>query len=151
VTVLPPIQFDVATGVLEGASAWERVAALALSSGSKVASTFSHRGYNSSPTCCADVAEARYPTKLNADATFEFRMRRLLEQAAQSIIFVRNELELLFGIHRRPTTRSSIAAPTLATGLLISSAPMVRQAIAIEPSSQNSPSWRTTPKSTAAD
>jgi len=33
----PPIQFDRATGVLEGANAWERLAALALASGSKVA------------------------------------------------------------------------------------------------------------------
>ena len=48
---MPPIQFDRATGVLEGANAWERLAALALSSGSKVASAFSHRGYNS----CANL------------------------------------------------------------------------------------------------
>ena len=43
---LPPIQFDRMTGVLEGANAWERLAAFALSSGSKVAANFSHRGYN---------------------------------------------------------------------------------------------------------
>src|SRR3979411_1085393 len=42
----PPIQFDRTTGVLKGANAWERLAAFALSSGSKVASTFSHRGYS---------------------------------------------------------------------------------------------------------
>ena len=37
----PPIQFDRSTGVLEGANAWERLAALALASGSKVASALS--------------------------------------------------------------------------------------------------------------
>jgi hypothetical protein len=31
VIALPPIQFDRTTGVLEGANAWERLAALALS------------------------------------------------------------------------------------------------------------------------
>src|ERR1700688_2619819 len=69
----PPIQFDRTTGVLEGANAWERLAALALSSGSKVASTFSHRGYDR----CANVLRKALPArdiaiKLNPDATFEF-------------------------------------------------------------------------------
>ena len=70
---LPPIQFDRTTGVLEGANAWERLAALALSSGSKVASAFSHRGYNS----CANLLRKTLPErniaiKLDADAIFEF-------------------------------------------------------------------------------
>ena len=42
----PPIQFDRASGALEGANPWERLAAVALVLGSKVASNFSHRGYN---------------------------------------------------------------------------------------------------------
>jgi hypothetical protein len=42
-----PIQFDRSTGVPEGANAWERPAAFAFSSGSKVSSTFSQRGYSS--------------------------------------------------------------------------------------------------------
>ncbi len=42
----PPIQFDRASGVLEGANAWERLAAVALTLGSKISSNFSHRGYN---------------------------------------------------------------------------------------------------------
>ena len=37
-----PIQFDRASGALEGANAWERLAAVALALGSKVASNFSH-------------------------------------------------------------------------------------------------------------
>jgi hypothetical protein len=55
----PPIQFDRTTGVLEGANAWERHAALALSSGPKVASTFSHRGYN----CCANLLRTTLPER----------------------------------------------------------------------------------------
>jgi len=63
---------------------------LALSSGSKVASTFSHRGYNS----CANLLRKTLPRrdiaiKLNADATFEFPYGDgYWEQAAQPIIFV---------------------------------------------------------------
>ncbi|HTF77116.1 MAG TPA: FkbM family methyltransferase, partial [Bradyrhizobium sp.] len=139
--VLPPIQFDRATGVLEGANAWERVAALALSSGSKVASTFSHRGYNS----CANLLRKTLPRrdiaiKLNADATFEFPYgdgywSKLLNRS----FCYENELELLF--------RDSIGVDyTLLDcganygywSVLISSAPYgSHKAIAIEPSSQN--------------
>ena len=43
---LPPIQFDRASGSLEGANLWERAVALALVTGSKISSHFSHRGYN---------------------------------------------------------------------------------------------------------
>src|SRR5260370_30923980 len=73
VMATPPIQFDRSTGVLEGANAWERLAALALASGSKVASTFSHRGYNH----CANLLRKTLPErdiaiKLNPDATFDF-------------------------------------------------------------------------------
>ena len=68
---LPPIQFDRTTGVLEGANAWERLAALALSSGSKVASTFSHRGYNS----CANLLRRTLPKR-------DIRRRRALSSLA---------------------------------------------------------------------
>ena len=69
----PPIQFDRASGVLEGANAWERLAAIALTLGSKISSNFSHRGYNS----CANLlrkalAERDIEIKLNDDATFAF-------------------------------------------------------------------------------
>src|SRR3979411_473210 len=73
VIALPPIQFDRTTGVLEGANAWERLAALALSSGSKGASAFSHRGYNSCANLLRKTLAARdIAIKLNSNATFEF-------------------------------------------------------------------------------
>lgn len=69
----PPIQFDRASGVLEGANAWERLAAVALTLGSKISSNFSHRGYNR----CANLLRKTLPRrdieiKLNGDATFAF-------------------------------------------------------------------------------
>ena len=68
-----PIQFDRASGALVGANAWERLAAVALVMGSKVASNFSHRGYN----MCANLLRTTLPErgiqiKLNPDATYEF-------------------------------------------------------------------------------
>jgi FkbM family methyltransferase len=141
VIALPPIQFDRSTGVLEGANAWERFAALAFSSGSKVASTFSHRGYNS----CANLLRKTLPErdiaiKLNSDATFEFPYgdgywSKLLNRSFS----YEDELEVLF--------RDSIGVDyTLLDcganfgywSVLISSAPYgSHKAIAIEPSSQN--------------
>jgi FkbM family methyltransferase len=138
---LPPIHFDRATGVLEGANAWERLAALALSSGSKVASSFSHRGYNS----CANLLRKTLPErdiaiKLNTDATFEFPYgdgywSKLLNRS----FCYEDELELLF--------RDSVDVDyTLLDcganfgywSVLVSSAPYgAHNAIAIEPSSQN--------------
>src|SRR4030081_2425763 len=73
VIALPPIQFDRTTGVLEGANAWERLAALALSSGSKGAAKFSPRGYNGCGTLLRKTPSDRYiAINLNSDATFEF-------------------------------------------------------------------------------
>jgi hypothetical protein len=42
VIALPPIRFDRASGALEGANLWKRTAALALATGSKRWSHFSH-------------------------------------------------------------------------------------------------------------
>ncbi|MEA2908567.1 MAG: hypothetical protein QOJ15_648 [Bradyrhizobium sp.] len=138
---LPPIQFDRSTGVLEGANAWERLVALALSSGSKVASTFSHRGYNS----CANLLRKTLPErdiaiKLNADATFEFPYgdgywSKLLNRSFS----YEDELELLFrdsvGVDY---TLIDCGANFGYWSVLISSAPYgSHKAIAIEPSSQN--------------
>lgn len=138
---LPPIQFDRTTGVLEGANAWERLAALALSSGSKVASTFSHRGYNS----CANLLRRTLPKrdiaiKLNADATFEFPYgdgywSKLLNRSFR----YEDELELLFrdsaGVDY---TLIDCGANFGYWSVLVSSAPYgSHKAIAIEPSSQN--------------
>jgi FkbM family methyltransferase len=138
---LPPIQFDRATGALEGANAWERLAALALSSGSKVASTFSHRGYNS----CANLLRKTLPVrdieiKLNSDATFAFPYgdgywSKLLNRSYS----YENELELLFqdsvGVDY---TLLDCGANFGYWSVLVSSRPYgSHKAIAIEPSSQN--------------
>jgi FkbM family methyltransferase len=138
---MPPIQFDRATGVLEGANAWERMAALALSTGSKVASTFSHRGYN----LCANLLRTTLPErdiaiKLNSDATFVFPYgdgywSKLLNRSFS----YENELELLFrdsvGVDY---TLLDCGANYGYWSVLVSSAPYgSHKAIAIEPSSQN--------------
>jgi FkbM family methyltransferase len=138
---LPPIRFDRSTGVLEGANAWERLAALALSSGSKVASTFSHRGYNH----CANLLRKALPErdiaiKLNPDATFAFPYgdgywSKLLNRS----FAYENELELLFqdsvGVDY---TLLDCGANYGYWSVLVSSAPYgAHRAIAIEPSSQN--------------
>src|SRR5471030_2111735 len=139
--MLPPIQFDRTTGVLEGANAWERLAALAFSTGSKVASTFSHRGYNG----CANLLRKMLPArdiaiKLNPDATFAFPYgdgywSKLLNRSFR----YEDELELLF--------RDSVSVDYIFIdcganfgywSVLVSSAPYgSHKAIAIEPSSQN--------------
>jgi FkbM family methyltransferase len=138
---MPPIQFDRATGVLEGANAWERMAALALTAGSKVASTFSHRGYN----LCANLLRTTLPErdiaiKLNSDATFVFPYgdgywSKLLNRSFS----YENELELLFrdsvGVDY---TLLDCGANYGYWSVLVSSAPYgSHKAIAIEPSSEN--------------
>ena len=137
----PPIQFDRSTGVIEGANAWERLAAFAFSSGSKVSSTFSHRGYNG----CANLLRKMLPArdiaiKLNPDATFAFPYgdgywSKLLNRS----FCYEDELELLF--------RDSVSVDYTFIdcganfgywSVLVSSAPYgSHKAIAIEPSSQN--------------
>jgi FkbM family methyltransferase len=141
VIALPPIQFDRTTGVLEGANAWERLAALALASGSKVASSFSHRGYNS----CANLLRKTLPErdiaiKLNSDATFEFPYgdgywSKLLNRSFS----YEDELELLFKDSVSVDyTLIDCGANFGYWSVLISSRPYgSHKAIAIEPSSQN--------------
>ena len=136
-----PIQFDRASGSLEGANLWERTAALALATGSKISSHFSHRGYIG----CANLLRKTLPErniaiKLNSDATFEFPYgdgywSKLLNRSYN----YEDELELLF--------RDSVDVDyTLLDcganfgywSVLVSSAPYgSHKAIAIEPSSQN--------------
>jgi FkbM family methyltransferase len=127
--------------VLEGANAWERFAALALSSGSKVASTFSHRGYNS----CAKLLRMTLPErdieiKLNSDATFAFPYgdgywSKLLNRSFS----YEDELELLFRDSVNVDyTLIDCGANFGYWSVLISSAPYgSHKSIAIEPSSQN--------------
>jgi len=138
-----PIQFDRASGALEGANLWERTAALALVTGSKISSHFSHRGYNS----CANLLRRTLPErniaiKLNSDAVFEFPYgdgywSKLLNRSYH----YEDELELLF--------RDSVdvdytfidcGANYGYWSVLVSSAPYgSHKAIAIEPSGQNFP------------
>jgi FkbM family methyltransferase len=138
---MPPIQFDRASGVLEGANAWERLAALALTLGSKISSNFSHRGYNG----CANLLRKTLPErdieiKLNADATFAFPYgdgywSKLLNRTFS----YENELELLFQDSADVDyTLLDCGANYGYWSVLVSSAPYgSHKAIAVEPSSQN--------------
>src|ERR1700750_2244376 len=141
VTSQQPIQFDRASGALEGANLWERTAAVALATGSKISSHFSHRGYIG----CANLLRKTLPErniaiKLNADATFEFPYG----DGYWSKLFNRSyhyedELELLF----RDSADVDYALIDCGANygywsVLVSSAPLgSHRAIAIEPSSQN--------------
>jgi FkbM family methyltransferase len=138
-----PIQFDRASGVLEGANLWERTAALALATGSKISSHFSHRGYNG----CANLLRKTLPErniaiKLNADAVFEFPYgdgywSKLLNRSYH----YEDELEILF---RDSADVDYVLIDCGANygywSVLASSKPYgAHKAIAIEPSSQNFP------------
>lgn len=136
-----PIQFDRASGALEGANPWERLAAVALTLGSKISSNFSHRGYN----MCANFLRRALPerdidVRLNSDATFAFPYgdgywSKLLNRSFD----YENELDLLFR-HSADVdyTLLDCGANYGYWSVLVSSAPYgAHKAIAIEPSSQN--------------
>ena len=138
-----PIHFDRASGSLEGANLWERTAAVALATGSKISSHFSHRGYIG----CANLLRKTLPErniaiKLNADAIFEFPYgdgywSKLLDRSYS----YEDELELLF---RHSTdvdyTLLDCGANYGYWSVLVTSRPFgSHRAIAIEPSSQNFP------------
>lgn len=140
---MPPIQFDRASGALEGANPWERLAAVALTLGSKISSNFSHRGYN----MCANLLRRTLPerdidVRLNSDATFAFPYgdgywSKLLNRS----FAYENELELLF---RESVdvdyTLLDCGANYGYWSVLVSSKPFgSHKAIAIEPSGQNFP------------
>lgn len=136
-----PIQFDRASGALEGANLWERTAALALVTGSKISSHFSHRGYNR----CANLLRKTLPernlaVRLNPDAVFEFPYgdgywSKLLNRTYT----YEDELELLFlGAVDVDYTFLDCGANYGYWSVLVSSAPFgSHRVIAIEPSSQN--------------
>jgi FkbM family methyltransferase len=138
-----PIQFDRASGALEGANLWERTAALALVTGSKISSHFSHRGYNK----CANLLRKALPErniaiKLNSDAVFEFPYgdgywSKLLNRSFS----YEDELELLFRDSLDVDyTFIDCGANYGYWSVLVSSKPFgARKAIAIEPSGQNFP------------
>jgi FkbM family methyltransferase len=136
-----PIRFDRATGALEGVNAWERLAAMALTLGSKVGAHFSHRGYN----MCANFLRTMLPergiqVKLNPDAIFEFPYgdgywSKLLNRTYH----YEDELELLFKDSADVDyTLLDCGANYGYWSVLVSSKPFgSRKAIAIEPSSRN--------------
>ena len=138
-----PIQFDRASGALEGANLWERTAALALVTGSKISSHFSHRGYNS----CANLLRKTLPERniairLNSDAVFEFPYgdgywSKLLNRTYH----YEDELELLFKDSADVDyTLLDCGANYGYWSVLVSSKPFgSHKAIAIEPSGQNYP------------
>jgi len=138
-----PIQFDRASGALVGANAWERLVAVALVLGSKVASNFSHRGYN----MCANLLRTMLPErgiqiKLNPDAVYEFPYgdgywSKLLNRTFR----YENELELLFQDSADVDyTLLDCGANYGYWSVLVSSKPFgSHRAIAIEPSGQNFP------------
>lgn len=142
-TAEAPIQFDRASGVLEGANAWERLAAVALTLGSKVGSHFSHRGYN----MCANLLRTTLPdrgiqVRLNPDAVFEFPYgdgywSKLLNRTFS----YEDELELLFADSADiDYTLLDCGANYGYWSVLVSSKPFgSHKAIAIEPSAQNFP------------
>jgi len=137
----PPIRFDRTTGALDGVNAWERTAALALATGAKISSHFSHRGYIG----CANLlrktlSERNIAIRLNEDATFEFPYgegywSKLLDRSYS----YEDELELLFR-HSRDVdyTLLDCGANFGYWSVLVSSKPFgSHRAIAIEPSSSN--------------
>jgi FkbM family methyltransferase len=138
-----PIQFDRASGALVGANAWERLAAVALTLGSKVGANFSHRGYN----MCANLLRTTLPdrgiqVKLNPDAIFEFPYgdgywSKLLNRTYH----YEDELELLFKDSADVDyTLLDCGANYGYWSVLVSSKPFgSHNAIAIEPSGQNYP------------
>jgi FkbM family methyltransferase len=141
VIALPPIQFDRASGSLEGANLWERTAALALVTGSKISSHFSHRGYNR----CANLLRKALPErdiaiKLNPDATFAFPygdgywsklLNRSYSYEDELEVLVRDSADVDY-------TLIDCGANFGYWSVLVSSAPYgSHKAIAIEPSSQN--------------
>ncbi|MEA2934100.1 MAG: hypothetical protein QOD74_746 [Variibacter sp.] len=137
----PPLRFDRASGVLEGANPWEQLAALALTAGSKISSHFSHRGYIG----CANLLRKMLPErniaiKLNSDALFEFPYgdgywSKLLNRSYR----YEDELELLFQDSADVDyTLLDCGANYGYWSVLVSSAPYgSHKAIAVEPSSQN--------------
>ncbi|QFI77381.1 FkbM family methyltransferase [Bradyrhizobium betae] len=138
-----PIQFDRASGALDGANLWERTAALALVTGSKISSHFSHMGY----IACANLLRKTLPERniairLNPDAVFEFPYgdgywSKLLNRSYN----YEDELELLFANSVDVDyTLLDCGANYGYWSVLVSSRPFgSHKAIAIEPSGQNYP------------
>jgi FkbM family methyltransferase len=140
---MQPIQFDRASGALLGANPWERLAAVALTLGSKISSNFSHRGYN----MCANLLRRTLPerdidVRLNSDATFAFPYGDGYWSKLLNTSFAyEDELELLFRDSADVDyTLLDCGANYGYWSVLVSSKPFgSHKAIAIEPSGQNFP------------
>jgi FkbM family methyltransferase len=138
-----PIQFDRASGALEGANLWERTAAVALSTGSKISSHFSHMGY----IACANLLRKTLPerniaVRLNSDAVFEFPYGDgYWSKLLNTSYHYEDELELLFADSADVDyTLLDCGANYGYWSVLVSSKPFgSHKAIAIEPSAQNYP------------
>lgn len=140
-TAPAPIQFDRATGALEGASALERAAACALVMGARVSSAFSYRGYNAAANLMRKALPERdIAIKLNDDATFVFPYgdgywSKLLERSYRYEI----ELDLLFA-HSADVDYTFVdcGANYGYWSVLVSSRPFgAHRTLAIEPSHAN--------------
>ncbi|MFC0243198.1 FkbM family methyltransferase [Rhodopseudomonas telluris] len=136
-----PIQFDRATGALEGATALERMAACALVMGARVSSSFSYRGYNAAANLMRKALPERdIAIKLNPDATFVFPYgdgywSKLLERSYRYEI----ELDLLFA-HSADVDYTFVdcGANYGYWSVLVSSRPFgAHRTLAIEPSRAN--------------
>ncbi len=143
-TLTPPIQFDRASGALQGVNLWERTMSCVLAAGAKMSASFSHRGYN----MCANlmrrtVLPARdLVVSLNSDALFAFPFgdgywSKLLDRGFS----YEDELELLFkNSVDVDYTLLDCGANYGYWSVLVSSAPFgAHKAIAIEPSGENFP------------
>ena len=143
-TLMPPIQFDRASGALQEVSLWERTMACVLAAGAKLSASFSHRGYN----MCANLMRRtvlpsrNLVVKLNADALFAFPFgdgywSKLLDRGFS----YEDELELLFkNSVDVDYTLLDCGANFGYWSVLVSSAPFgSHKAIAIEPSGENFP------------
>ncbi|NVN86316.1 MAG: FkbM family methyltransferase [Rhodopseudomonas sp.] len=137
----PPIVFDRSTGVLQGANAWERLAAVALTAGARISSKFSYRGYNISANILRKALPKRdIAVKLNPDAIFAFPYgdgywSKLLERSYTYEI----ELDLLFQDSADVDyTLIDCGANYGYWSVLVSSAPFgSHNVVAIEPSTAN--------------
>ncbi len=143
-TLMPPIQFDRASGALQEVNLWERTMACVLAAGAKLSASFSHRGYN----MCANLMRRtvlpsrNLVVKLNADALFAFPFgdgywSKLLDRGFS----YEDELELLFkNSVDVDYTLLDCGANFGYWSVLVSSAPFgSHKAIAIEPSGENFP------------
>ncbi len=137
----PQLAFDRATGVFDGASAREQLAAYAFQAGARVSAAWSYRGFASGCRAVRSVLPGRDITvRLNDDAQFAFPYgdgdwTLLLDRSYR----YEPDIELFFeGIADADYTLIDCGANYGYWSVLITSKPYgAHRAIAIEPSSQN--------------